>query len=187
MGSNADRTPLAFARTHADSSERADARQVLAMTVYEVLKNDHAKVRELFAKIDKTTEKGAKQREKLWAQVSSEIELHAELEEQFFYPALEQADETRELTLEAHEEHHYATQILEDIEDVPFDDEVWKAKFAVFMENVEHHAKEEEKELFPKARKVLTRAQAQEIGEQIEAARKGKVVPARKATRRKAS
>jgi iron-sulfur cluster repair protein YtfE (RIC family) len=150
------------------------------MEVFELLKADHEKVAGIMEKIDETTERGLKTREELFSQLKSELDLHAQLEEQIFYPALEEADETREITLEAYEEHNLVKQLLAELEAEPKDDEQWTAKFTVLKENVEHHVEEEEGEMFKKARKVLGKERAEEIGNRIqEAKRQGKAASAR--------
>ena len=150
------------------------------MNAFELLKADHEKVAGIMEKIDGTTERGVKTREELFTQLKAELDLHAQIEEQIFYPALEDADETREITLEAYEEHNLVKQLLSELESEPKDDEQWTAKFTVLKENVEHHVEEEEGELFKKARKVLSQDEATELGNRLqEAKRQGKAASAR--------
>lgn len=151
------------------------------MEVFELLKADHEKVAGIMEKIDETTERGIKTREELFTQLKSELDLHAQVEEQFFYPALEDAEETRDITLEAYEEHNLVKKLLAELEAEPKDDEEWTAKFTVLKENVEHHVEEEENELFKKARRVLGKDQSEEIGIRIqEAKRQGKAASAKR-------
>src|SRR4030095_9131294 len=145
------------------------------MNVFEVLKADHEKVAGIMEKIDQTTERASKTREELFTQLKNELDLHAEIEEQIFYPALEDREETRDITLEAYEEHNLVKQILSEVESEPNDDETWTAKFTVLKENVEHHVEEEEGELFKKARTVLSKDEIEELGNRLqEAKRQGK-------------
>lgn len=142
------------------------------MNVYDLLKEDHAKVSGIFEKLDATTERALKTREELFNKLNSELEVHSALEEQFFYPALKQAAETRDITLEALEEHSIVKALLEELASTPKDNEKWTAKLTVLKENVEHHVEEEEGEMFKKARSVLTDEQAGEIGARMEAAKR---------------
>jgi hemerythrin superfamily protein len=142
------------------------------MNVFTLLKQDHQTVADLLDKIDKTTERGTKTREELFARVKSELDVHAQVEEKIFYPALENADETRDITLEAYEEHRLVKQLLAELEQMPKDDEQWTAKFTVLKENVEHHVEEEEGELFPKAKKVLGKEDQETLGSRLEQAKK---------------
>jgi iron-sulfur cluster repair protein YtfE (RIC family) len=141
------------------------------MNAFEVLKADHEKVSGILEKIDATTERALKTREELFTQLKNELDLHAQIEEEIFYPALEDAEETHEITLEAYEEHNLVKQLLAELEAEPKDDEKWTAKFTVLKENVEHHVEEEEGEMFTKARKVLSSEEAKELGARLQEAK----------------
>ena len=142
------------------------------MDAFELLKKDHEKVSGIFEKLDTTTERGVKTREELFTQLKNELDVHAQIEEQIFYPALEEADETHEITLEAFEEHAVVKQLLAELEELSKDDETWGAKLKVLKENVEHHVEEEEGEMFTGARKVLSSEQIEALGARMEAAKK---------------
>lgn len=150
------------------------------MNAFEVLKADHEKVAGIMERIDETTERALKTREELFTQLKSELDLHAQIEEQIFYPALEGKEESREITLEAYEEHTLVKQLLTELEAEPKDDEQWTAKFTVLKENVEHHVEEEEGEMFKKARKVLSSEEINELGNRLQKAKQqGKSATAR--------
>ncbi len=142
------------------------------MNVFTLLKDDHKKVAGILEKIDETTERGVKTREELFTKLKTELDVHARIEETIFYPELEKADETHDITLEAFEEHRLVKQLLGELEKMDKSDETWTARFTVLKENVEHHVEEEETDMFPKARKVLTEDQAEEIGNRMEEAKK---------------
>jgi len=139
------------------------------MNVFTLLKADHKKVAGIMDKLDSTTERGVKTREDLFTQLKTELDVHARIEETIFYPELEKADETRDITLEAFEEHRLVKQLLAELENMDKGDEEWTAKFTVLKESVEHHVEEEEGEMFPKARKVLGEEQAEIIGTRMDA------------------
>lgn len=143
------------------------------MDAFELLKSDHEKVAGLLEKIDGTTERALKTREGLFTQLKSELDVHANIEETIFYPVLEKAEESRDITLEAFEEHRIVKQLLNELEAEAKDDETWTAKFTVLKENIEHHVEEEEGELFKKARRVLSKEEIEELGTRMEEA-KGK-------------
>jgi hemerythrin-like domain-containing protein len=103
--------------------------------------------------------------------LKSELDRHAEIEETIFYPVLEKAEESRDITLEAYEEHRLVKQLLSELEAAPKDDEQWTAKFTVLKENIEHHVEEEEGELFKKARKVLNEQEIEALGTRMEKAK----------------
>lgn len=141
------------------------------MNAFTLLKADHEKVAGILEKLDSTTERGVKTREELFAQLKTELDVHARVEETIFYPALEKADETRDITLEAFEEHRLVKQLLGELQSMPKDAEEWTAKFTVLKENVEHHVEEEEGEMFTKARKVLSEEDAETLGTRMEKAK----------------
>jgi iron-sulfur cluster repair protein YtfE (RIC family) len=143
------------------------------MDAFTLLKTDHKTVAGIMEKIDSTTERALKGREELFTQLKTELDIHAEIEEQILYPVLEKADETHEITLEAYEEHRLVKQLLSELEAEPKDAEEWTAKFTVLKENIEHHVEEEEGEMFKKARKVLSQEEIDELGARLEEA-KGK-------------
>jgi iron-sulfur cluster repair protein YtfE (RIC family) len=142
------------------------------MDAFELLKQDHEKVSGIFEKLEPTTENAVKTREELFAKLKNELDIHARIEEQIFYPAIKQAEETHDITLEAFEEHRVVKRLLSELEAMPVDNEQWGAKLKVLKENVEHHVEEEEGEMFPSARKVLSEEQINDLGARMEAAKK---------------
>lgn len=141
------------------------------MDAFELLKRDHKKVSEIFEKLEPTTERGVKTREELFTRLKNELDVHARIEEQIFYPTLKEAQETHDITLEAYEEHAIVKQLLAELEAMPKDNEEWGAKLKVLQENVEHHVEEEEGEMFKGARKVLSKEQIEQLGARMEAAK----------------
>jgi hemerythrin-like domain-containing protein len=141
------------------------------MNAFELLKADHTKVNEIFEQLEPTTERGVKTREELFNKLKQELTIHAQIEEKVFYPVLEEAGPTHEIVLEAYEEHNLVKQLLEELDAMPKDSEEWKAKLTVLQENVEHHVEEEEGEMFPKAKRVLTAEQIQQLGDELQAAK----------------
>jgi hemerythrin superfamily protein len=143
------------------------------MNVYELLHKDHMAVKDLFSKLEKTDEKQADKREKLFATLNRELTIHALAEEKLFYRKSQKEGATRGITLEALEEHKVMKHLLKELEANQKGTEQWAAKLSVLMENTEHHVKEEEENLFKKCRKVFSDAEAEEIGAEIQAMKKG--------------
>jgi hemerythrin superfamily protein len=141
------------------------------MNAFTLLKADHKKVAGIFEKLEPTTERGVKTREQLFAQLKNELDLHARIEEEIFYPALKEADETHDIVLEGYEEHAVVKRLLSELDELSKDDEIWGAKLKVLQENVEHHVEEEEGEMFSSARKVLSAEEVEALGERLEAAK----------------
>ena len=142
------------------------------MDVFALLKADHELVAELMQKIDESTERAVKGRTETFTRLKSELDLHAMIEEEIVYPVLEDADETRDITLEAYEEHRLVKQLLTELESEPNDTEEWTAKFTVLKENVEHHVEEEEGEMFKNARQALDKEQIDSLTKQVEQAKR---------------
>src|SRR5687767_12524274 len=115
------------------------------MDAFSLLKADHQKVAELFEQLESA---GGPGKLRVFQQIKTELELHAGIEEKVFYPALEEPEETHELTLEAYEEHAVVKKLLNELGRARTANEEWQAKAKVLQENVEHHVEEEENELF---------------------------------------
>ncbi len=141
------------------------------MDAFKLLKSDHEKVAGILEKLEGTTERALKTREGLFTQLKTELDIHAGIEEKIFYPVLEKAEESRDITLEAFEEHRLVKQLLGELEAEVKDDEKWTAKFTVLKEQIEHHVEEEEGEMFKKARKVLSKEEIEELGARMEKAK----------------
>lgn len=142
------------------------------MNAFELLKEDHKRVSAIFEKLEPTTERALKTREELFTKLKNELDIHTQIEEQIVYPVLKQEEETRDITLEGIEEHRVVKTLLKEMEALPVDTEEWTAKLTVLKESVEHHVEEEEGDMFPKARKALSKEQIEELGARIEAAKK---------------
>ena len=139
------------------------------MDALKLLKDDHRKVKKLLGELDSTTERGVKTRQELFSKVKQELVVHEAIEEEIFYPALKDHPKTKEITLEAYEEHHVVDTVMAEIEDVAFDDETWGAKFTVMKENLEHHIEEEEGEMFEQAKRVFDPDELERLGASMSA------------------
>ena len=104
------------------------------------------------------------------AKILMELAVHTEIEEQIFYPAIREADEElgKEVA-EGIEEHHAVKVLAAEAEALRPDDEEWEAKLTVIIELVEHHAEEEEQEMFPAVKKVFDANALAQLGQQMEA------------------
>ena len=134
------------------------------MNALTLLKEDHDKVKKLLEQGESTTERAVKTREELFTKVKQELVVHEAIEEEVLYPALREFAATKEVVLEAYEEHHVVDVIVGELEATPVDDETWAAKFTVMKENLEHHIEEEEDEMFKQARKVMDESELEELG-----------------------
>ncbi len=137
------------------------------MDVFKLLKQDHKEVQQLFKKIEDSSDSAIKTRAKTYKELAKELTVHARLEERIVYPRLRQIEDLEETVKEGIEEHHVVEQLMEEIAQMPADDEQWMAKVTVLKEMVEHHVEEEEKELFPKAAKKLEKDEIEELAQTI--------------------
>lgn len=135
------------------------------MDIYGVLKQDHAAVKDLLAKLSDTTANAIKTRSKGFEKLKAELIAHSRAEEEVFYAALRNQDRTHDDVLEGEQEHHLVDVLLNEMSELDVSDERWTAKLTVLKEQVEHHVEEEEKELFKEAKKILDSEQARELGE----------------------
>ena len=127
------------------------------MDAIKLLTDDHKKVKALFREYEGLSENAHQRRQRVVEQVFHELEVHTKIEEEFFYPAMQAKadDEGQEMVHEAREEHHVVEVLMGEIRQLEPDNPEYPAKYTVMMEKGEHHADEEEKEMFPQAKKVL--------------------------------
>ncbi len=140
------------------------------MDVIKYLENDHTKVLDLLAKLQKLSTSAVTRRQKQFEFIKIELYLHEQVEQQILYPALKAKD--KDDILEAYQEHHVVNLILADIESVPFDDESWQAKITVLTENLKHHIKEERSKLFPLTKKHFDKPSREEMMLQMQTVKK---------------
>lgn len=116
---------------------------------------DHKRVKKLFAEFDKLKDGGNDaDKSAIVAQICNELKIHTELEEEIFYPAVRKAIEDSGLMDEALVEHAGAKELIAQLEEANPGDDLYDAKVTVLGEQIDHHVKEEEGDMFPKARKA---------------------------------
>lgn len=141
------------------------------MEATSLLKKDHKAVKKLFKEYEKTGDRAFEKKKAIFGKVRTELEIHSAIEEEIFYPAVKRArsEEAKDTVREAVEEHSVVKFLLEQLSNMDPEEEQFDAKFEVLRENVEHHADEEEDEMFPQARKHLSDSQLEELGARMEA------------------
>jgi hemerythrin superfamily protein len=140
------------------------------MDALELLKKDHKAVKDLFKKI--AANKNAKQQKELFEHIKTELETHTHIEETVFYPAVEETPEMEDMVAESLEEHKQVKTLLREMEKLTADSDKFEPKLKVLMENVEHHAEEEEEgKMFPKLRKLMNAERLEELGQELEDAK----------------
>ena len=116
------------------------------MNAIELLKSDHREAEGLMDQIE-TADKGAASSKSLFNELKAALTLHTQIEEQVFYPALRNHEETRDLIAESVREHDEVDQMLAEMTAMSLRDDEFMDKLIELRESVSHHVEEEEKEL----------------------------------------
>jgi hemerythrin superfamily protein len=131
-----------------------------------LLTADHAKVKKMFKEFEKLSKKDDEEgKQELATQICQELTVHAQLEEEIFYPAAREAIEDEELMNEAVVEHNSAKELIAQIQSMGASDPMFDATVKVLGEYVNHHIEEEQNEIFPKVEKA--KVDLEEIGAEI--------------------
>jgi hypothetical protein len=134
-----------------------------------LLRQQHKEVASLFKEAERSTDDRARRR--LVEEIAKNLEMHTAIEEEIFYPALQQAatqQKACEMMFEAFEEHHVVRLVLGELPHVDPGAENFKAKLIVLKELVEHHVEEEHEEMFPWAEKHLEKDELDALGMRLE-------------------
>jgi len=137
------------------------------MHALEILKKDHQEVKDVLESIVNSSPTAIKTREKLLHKLPALISLHTTIEEKLIYPLGLKDPLLESLTREAYEEHNAVGMLLKKVLKIEVNDEYWIAKCFVIKENLEHHIKEEEENMFPALSKKLSEEDLDHIGKKI--------------------
>ncbi|GAB3549011.1 hypothetical protein GCM10027343_30210 [Noviherbaspirillum agri] len=149
----------ATTKSSSKSSSRSTGRGTAkgsSQDVLHLLAEDHKRVLKMFDQFEKLKEKNGEDEETMQQLVETacaELTIHAQVEEEVFYPAAREAIDDMDLLDEAEVEHASARQLMTELAAMQPGDDLYEAKFTVLGEYVKHHIQEEEKELFPKVKK----------------------------------
>ena len=135
-----------------------------------LLRADHRRVAALYEQYEGA--RSTTKKKSIVAEICHELAIHAQVEEEIFYPAVKAALKDKELVPEATVEHATLKELIAQVKDKEPDGEMFDAKIQVMSEYTKHHVKEEQNEMFPKAQK--TRLDMKALGAQI-AARKAEL------------
>jgi hemerythrin-like domain-containing protein len=154
------------------------------MNGLELLKEDHRKVQELFGQVK--TIGNERQRKQLYYKIKVELDTHTYIEEKVLYATLKKYKEFKEMALVAVEEHLQVKNLLREIDRLSEGSERFEPKLMVLIENVNHHIKKEEGEMFPEVEGRFSEGQLEDLGQSLEAAKKefGKATRAKAASSR---
>jgi hemerythrin superfamily protein len=160
--------PTQTSTAHTSTSTRAsERRRARPQDAIQLLRADHRKVQDLFDQFEKA--RGEDRKAELARKICMELKVHAQIEEEIFYPAARAALKEPDLIDEATVEHASAKELIAQIEQSQAGDELFDAKVTVLGEYIKHHVKEEHNEIFPKLKK--TKLDLKGLGQQL-AARK---------------
>ena len=122
------------------------------------LKQDHDKVRELFRRYNRMSEGASDAKWEICQEAIGEVTIHSTIEERIFYPAFREAGNRIQKDQVAHNvrAHEEITALMDEINEMGIEDRAFAGKFQTFMDKVEAHAGEEEEEMFPTAREILS-------------------------------
>jgi hemerythrin superfamily protein len=137
------------ARAGTQSNAMAAGQDAIALLIA-----DHREVSEMFEQFEQLGDRATTSKEKLKDKICKALIAHTTIEEEIFYPAVRaKIEEGEDLVDEAVVEHASAKDLIKQLQEMQPDDELYDAKVKVLGEQVEHHVKEEEKEMFPKVKK----------------------------------
>jgi hemerythrin superfamily protein len=139
------------ARAGTQSNAMAAGQDAIAL-----LTADHREVSEMFEQFEQLGDRATTSKEKLKDKICKALIAHTTIEEEIFYPAVRAAkvEEGEDMVDEAIVEHASAKDLIKQLQEMQPDDDLYDAKVKVLSEQIEHHVQEEEKEMFPKAKKA---------------------------------
>lgn len=144
------------------------------MDALDLLKSDHDRVKNLFQQA--LDNHGSPQFTSLIRQIKNELEAHTRVEEQVFYPAFANYPEFKELLGRSYQEHRFISDLARHLSLAPDSDPIstsneWNRRIRDLFESVSQHVLEEEKEFFPRVRKIMKRSEREQLGRHIQAFR----------------
>ncbi len=139
------------------------------MNPVQMLKDDHQRVRQLFQQFQQTNDQDRQQQ--IADQVLTELDVHAAIEEEIFYPAMRQkagGGEEQQMLEEAYQEHAQAKTLIQQLRGMQASDPQFSTLMQQLQQDVEHHVEEEETEMLPKAEEELS-DQMDRLGQEMQA------------------
>jgi hemerythrin superfamily protein len=137
------------------------------MDVFEAILHDHEKIRDLVKKIRKTSKDNSPARDDAYEELRIYLLAHHEAEEASLYSEIVRHDRSQETGMHAIAEHGEHKKVIEQMENLKPGSENWEHRLAELIHDVLHHIDEEETDVFPVSRKVLTSQQAQALGKDM--------------------
>jgi hemerythrin-like domain-containing protein len=145
--------------------ERSKGRTSVGFDAIALLRADHKRVADLYEEYEHT--RSTAKKKAIVSKICLELSIHAQVEEEIFYPAVKAALKDKEMVPEAQVEHATLKELIAQVKNKEPDGELFDAKIKVMSEYTKHHVKEEHNEMFPKARK--TKLNMNELGARLQA------------------
>jgi len=148
------------------------------MSIFKALEDSH-RVQRRLSDLLCETHGDSRGRQELFERLTREMQTHAASEERFFYRPLMDFDSTQPLARHSMAEHHELDELVDELENTDYSSPGWLVHAKQLRERLHHHLKEEEEEIFPPAREVLTQERSELLGKrylrEIEARKDGEV------------
>jgi iron-sulfur cluster repair protein YtfE (RIC family) len=137
---------------------------------FTLMEKDHEEAKALFKRFEALGDDAHVTKQEIFDKIKIALSIHMTIEEEIFYPAVKgvRSEEVKDLVREADEEHHVAKLLISEISKMKPTDEHFDAKVTVLKENIEHHIREEEGEMFPDARKKVAKERLEQLGAEME-------------------
>ena len=130
------------------TKQNATAQDAIAL-----LTADHREVSEMFKQFEEMSDRAKVSKQKLTQKICNALIAHTQIEEEIFYPAVrEQVKDADDMVDEAVVEHQAAKDLISQLQEMDPEDDLYDAKVKVLGEEIEHHVKEEEEEMFKEAK-----------------------------------
>ncbi len=135
------------------------------MDILDLIRKDHRQVETLFKEIENTNNN--QELYDRFNELYKEINLHAKVEEQTFYPAIRESGDHNQLVNEAQKEHDEAKELLEEIASLSPASTEFEQKIRQLKEAIQHHVQEEEKEVFPLVSECMSAEEREQLGREF--------------------
>jgi hemerythrin-like domain-containing protein len=149
LGASAESQPSMTKGNRMSTKQNAAAKDAIALLVA-----DHREVSDMFKQFEELSDRAKASKQKLTQQICNALIAHTQIEEEIFYPAVrEKVEDADDMVDEAVVEHQAAKDLISQLQEMDPDDDLYDAKVKVLGEEIEHHVKEEEEEMFKEAKK----------------------------------
>ena len=137
------------------------------MSIYTLIKKEHDEMRDLLARIEALGPHENDARDNLFNLLKEKVILHSKAEEKAFYNPLKRFNDLKDEIEHGKEEHEEAEELLKELTDTSLGGTAWMQKFRSLKASLEHHMAEEEREIFPDAKEVLTKEREERMEQEM--------------------